>query len=106
MNYTLPEPLTRRGFLQWLPGGSELFCKIQTGLPDGFSKTQTGISASKTVCGLGKNTEFTQALIAAISSGSPPDISMLWDSLVSLGAQRAFMPLDDMMAKSRISLDT
>jgi len=103
---SLASAQTEGELLLWLPGGSDLFCKIHTGLLDGFSKTAAGITASKTVCGLGQDTEFTQALIGAISSGSPPDISMLWDSPVSLGAQGAFMPLDDMMAASKISIDT
>ena len=91
--------------LRWLPGGSDLFCKIHTGLLDGFSKGAS-LGPATTVCGLGQDTEFTQALIGSITAGNPPDISMLWDSPVSLGAQGAFMPLDDMMKGSRISIDT
>jgi multiple sugar transport system substrate-binding protein len=92
--------------LEWLPGGSDLFCKIHTRLLAGFAAKNDGLTGSKTVCGLGQNTEFSQALIGSITAGDPPDISMLWDSPVSLGAQGAFMPLDDMMAKSKISIDT
>lgn len=91
--------------LLWLPGGSDLFCKIHTGLLEGFS-TGAGLGTATTVCGLGQDTEFTQALIGAITAGNPPDISMLWDSPVSLGAQGAFMPLDDMMKGSKIPIDT
>lgn len=91
--------------LLWLPGGSDLFCKIHTGLLEGFS-TGAGLGTATTVCGLGQDTEFTQALIGAITAGNPPDISMLWDSPVSLGAQGAFMPLDDMMKDSKIPIDT
>lgn len=104
--------LPARGFAQdqgmlseWLPGGSDLFCQIHTGLLSGFAE-RGGFSASETVCGLGQNTEFNQALIGAIASGNPPDISMLWDSPVSLGAQGAFMALDDMMKDSIIPLET
>ena len=91
--------------LLWLPGGSDLFCTIHTGLLEGFS-AGAGLGPATTVCGLGQDTEFTQALIGSITSGSPPDISMLWDSPVSLGAQGAFMPLDEMMAGSNIPLET
>lgn len=91
--------------LLWLPGGSDLFCKIHTGLLEKFS-TGAGLGPATTVCGLGQDTEFTQALIGSITAGTPPDISMLWDSPVSLGAQGAFMPLDDMMKGSKISIDT
>jgi multiple sugar transport system substrate-binding protein len=128
--FAAPGPISRRGFLAgsaavgaalslprgafaqqegqlllWLPGGSDLFCKIHTGLLEGFSAS-AGLGPATTVCGLGQDTEFTQALIGAITAGSPPDISMLWDSPVSLGAQGAFMPLDDMMKGSKIPLET
>ena len=128
--YAAPRTISRRGFLKgtaaagavmalphgalaqaegqlllWLPGGSDLFCQIHTGLLDGFSKG-AALGPATTVCGLGQDTEFTQALIGSITAGAPPDISMLWDSPVSLGAQGAFMPLDDMMKGSKIPLDT
>lgn len=91
--------------LMWLPGGSELFCKIHTDLLAGFAAS-AGLAGANTVCGLGQDVAYTQALIGAVTSGTPPDISMLWDSPVSLGAQGAFLPLDAMMAASRISVDT
>ncbi len=129
--YAAPKSISRRGFLAgsaavvgaamslpgtalgqaegqlllWLPGGSDLFCKIHTGLLDGFS-TKASLGPATTVCGLGQDTEFTQALIGSITAGSPPDISMLWDSPVSLGAQGAFMALDDMMKGSKIDIST
>lgn len=84
----------------WTPGGSELFCQIHTGLLQGFA------GGSTVQCGLGQDTEFTQALIGSIASGMPPDISMIWDSPVLLGSQGAFMPLDEMMANSRIAAET
>ena len=107
--YAAPRSISRRGFLTstaaagaalalpqgafaqtegqlllWLPGGSDLFCKIHTGLLEGFS-AGAGLGPATTVCGLGQDTEFTQALIGSITAGAPPDISMLWDSPVSLG---------------------
>ena len=128
--YAAPRSISRRSFLQstaaagaamalpgvalaqtegqlliWLPGGSDLFCKIHTGLLEGFS-AKAKLGPATTVCGLGQDTEFTQALIGSITAGSPPDISMLWDSPISLGAQGAFMPLDDMMKGSDIPLET
>ena len=96
---------TEGQLLLWLPGGSDLFCQIHTGLLDKFS-TGAGLGPATTICGLGQDTEFTLALIGAITAGNPPDISMLWDSPVALGAQGAFMPLDEMMAGSKISIDT
>ncbi len=128
--YAAPKTISRRGFLTtsaaaaallampqgafaqaegqlllWLPGGSDLFCKIHTGLLDGFS-AGANLGPATTVCGLGQDTEFTQALIGSITAGAPPDISMLWDSPVSLGAQGAFIPLDDMMKGSKIPIET
>lgn len=92
--------------LLWLPGGSDLFCKIHTDLLAEFAGKTAGLTGSTTVCGLGQDVAFAQSLIGSITAGSPPDISMLWDSPVSLGAQGAFMPLDEMMAGSKIGIDT
>ena len=92
--------------LLWLPGGSDLFCKVQTGLLADWAAKNDGLTASTTVCGLGQDTEYSQALIGAITAGAPPDIAVLWDAPVSLGTQGAFLALDDMMAKSKISIDT
>lgn len=128
--FASPGTLSRRGFLQgtaasaaammtlpafaqakgeillWLPGGSDLFCKIHTGLLSDWAAKNDGLTASQTVCGLGQDTAFNQALIGAITGGTPPDISMLWDAPVSLGTQGAFLALDEMMANSKISVDT
>jgi len=70
--------------LLWLPGGSDLFCKIHTGLLEGFS-TGAGLGTATTVCGLGQDTEFTQALIGAITAGNPPDISISGTARFPLG---------------------
>lgn len=102
-----PRAFAQSGELKmWTPGGSDLFCQIHTGLIQGFASRTEGFSGATVQCGLGQDTEFTQALIASIASGSPPDISMLWDSPVALGSQGAFMPLDEMMAASRIPVET
>ncbi len=92
--------------LLWLPGGSDLFCKVQTGLLADWVAKSDGLTASSTVCGLGQDTAYNQALIGAITGGTPPDLALLWDAPVSLGTQGAFLALDDMMAKSIISIDT
>ena len=92
--------------LLWLPGGSDLFCKVQTGLLADWVAKNDGLTASSTVCGLGQDTAYNQALIGAITGGTPPDLALLWDAPVSLGTQGAFLALDDMMAKSIISIDT
>ena len=91
--------------LLWLPGGSDLFCEIQTGLLTDYSAAN-GLNPSTTICGLGQDTEFSLALIGSITAGNPPDMSLLWDSPVALGSQGAFMALDEMMVGSKISIDT
>ena len=88
----------------WTPGGSDAFCKIHTGLIEGFAQGRGGSAVVQ--CGLGQDTEYTQQLIGSIAAGSPPDISMLWDSPVLLGSQGAFIAIDDMMANSSIPADT
>jgi len=128
--FAKPGVLSRRGFLQgtaasaaavmalpafaqakgelllWLPGGSDVFCKVQTGLLADWSAKNGGLGPSTTICGLGQDTAYNQALIGAITAGTPPDLALLWDAPVSLGTQGAFLALDDMMAKSKISIDT
>ncbi|MEI6098884.1 MAG: extracellular solute-binding protein [Alphaproteobacteria bacterium] len=128
--FAKPSALSRRGFLQgtaasaaammalpafaqakgelllWLPGGSDVFCKVQTGLLADWSAKNGGLGPSTTICGLGQDTAYSQALIGAITAGASPDIALLWDAPVSLGTQGAFLALDEMMAKSKISIDT
>ena len=96
--YAAPRGISRRGFLAgsaafggamtlpgatlaqaegqlllWLPGGSDLFCQIHTGLLEGFSSA-AGLGPATTVCGLGQDTEFTQALIGSITAAGPCDM--------------------------------
>ncbi len=131
-DFAKPRALSRRGFLQgtaasaaammalpggafaqakgelllWLPGGSDLFCKIQTGLLSDWTAANAGLTASTTVCGLGQDIAYNQALVGAITGGTPPDLALLWDAPVSLGTQGAFLALDEMMTNSKISIDT
>ena len=77
-----------------------MFCKIQTGLIEGFAARAATPGTAAVKCGFGQGAEYSQTLISAIAAGTPPDISMLWDSPVVFGSQGAFMPLDEMMAKS------
>jgi multiple sugar transport system substrate-binding protein len=88
----------------WTPGGSPLFCDIQTGLLGKWSGPK-GITPAIT-CGQGQNTEYTQSLMGAVAAGNPPSISMLWESPIALGSQGAFMPIDDMLAKSSVPVAT
>ena len=96
---------SKDGLLVWLPGGSDVFCKLHTELMNSYG-ARNGLGESKLMCGLGQDTEYSQAMIAAIAAGSPPDVALTWDSPVSLGSQGAFVALDEMMAKSKISIDT
>ena len=93
---------SKDGLLVWLPGGSDVFCKLHTGLLQDYA-AKNGLGESKLTCGLGADTDYSQAMIAAVAAGSPPDVALTWDSPVSLGSQGAFLALDDMMAKSKIS---
>ncbi len=90
----------------WTPGGSDVFCQIHTDLIQRFAAGRDDLTGAVVQCGLGQATEYTQALIGSIAGGVPPDISMLWDSPVSLSTQGAFLPIDDMMAGSRIPVET
>ena len=96
----------RRGLLVWLPGGSAVFCKTQAQLLAHHAASSAVLDGSELVCGIGLDTEYTQSLVASVMARDPPDISLLWDSPVSLGAQGAFLPLDAMMSGSKIAIET
>lgn len=87
--------------VMWTPGGSEGFCRIHDELLQAFASVSDDVAGAELTCGLGADAEFTQALLAAIASGNPPDFTLLWDTPVALGAQGAFLPLDEQMAKSK-----
>ena len=85
----------------WTPGGSPSFCEVQTKIVNDFV-AKAGGGAGSLQCGIGAATEFSQALLAAIAGGNPPDVTVLWDSPIALGSQGAFVALDDYMAKSSV----
>ena len=82
----------------WTPGGSTLFCDIHTKILNDFTATRSDLGPASISCGFGDGADYTQRLFGAIAAGQVPDISMLWDSPVSLGVQGAFMELDPWMA--------
>jgi len=84
----------------WTPGGSNLFCDIHTKILNDFTATRAALAGADMSCGFGDGGDYTQRLFGAIAARQVPDVSMLWDSPVSLGAQGAFMPLDAYMAAS------
>lgn len=82
----------------WTPGGSTLFCDIHTKILNDFAATRSDLTGVSIACGFGDGADYTQRLFGAIAARSVPDISMLWDSPVSLGVQGAFVELDPYMA--------
>jgi ABC-type glycerol-3-phosphate transport system substrate-binding protein len=98
--------LAQAGQLQlWTPGGSPLMCEIHAALLATFAERQGGLDVSGLRCG-GHAGGFSESLIAAIAAHTPPDVTLLWDSPVSLGAQGVFLALDEMMAGSRIPAES
>jgi ABC-type glycerol-3-phosphate transport system substrate-binding protein len=89
----------------WTPGGSPIFCEMQDRLLQTWS-AGNGVATATLQCGLGNADEYAQVLVGAIAGGNAPDLSILWDSPIALGARGAFTPLDEMMAGSRIAADT
>lgn len=82
----------------WTPGGSTLFCEIHTKILADFAATRDSLAGADISCGFGSGDDYTQRLFGAIAARNVPDVSMLWESPVSLGVQGAFVPLDDYMA--------
>lgn len=46
-----------------------------------------------------------EGLLARIAAGNPPDMEVMWDSPVALGVRGALMPLDELMAASKVSAE-
>ncbi|MGI9253326.1 MAG: ABC transporter substrate-binding protein, partial [Thermomicrobiales bacterium] len=84
----------------WLPGGSPLYCETHGAILDAFVATQQGVSAEPVQCGTAESDDFIQVLLGAIAAKNPPDVTILWDTPVSLGVQGALEPLNDRMAAS------
>lgn len=98
---TLPGRLAAQGsdrLTMWTPGGSNLFCEIHTKLITDWSAAREGLTGADISCGFGGGEDYTQRLFGAIAARQVPDVSMLWESPVSLGVQGAFVPLDPYMA--------
>lgn len=81
----------------WAPGGSPEFCDLQTKLIGNYI-TANGLGGGDFKCGIGADTEFTQALLASIAAGNPPDVAMIWETPIALGLQGAFLELDPYLA--------
>jgi len=84
----------------WTPGGSPAFCEIHTKIVEDYVAKAGAEGTGSLQCGIGAQTEFAQALLAAIAAGNPPDVAMIWDTPVALGSQGAFVELDPYLAKS------
>jgi ABC-type glycerol-3-phosphate transport system substrate-binding protein len=65
-----------------------------------FHKQYPTIQIGPTQCGAGDQ-EFTEALLARIAAGNPPDATVLWTSPAALAARGALQPLDDLMQASQ-----
>ncbi|MCC5972595.1 MAG: extracellular solute-binding protein [Rubellimicrobium sp.] len=81
----------------WTPGGSELMCEIHIDIVNEVVALGGQVTNGDVVCGFGPGQDYTQRLFGAIAAGQVPDVSILWDSPVSLGVQGAFIPLDEYM---------
>jgi ABC-type glycerol-3-phosphate transport system substrate-binding protein len=89
----------------WTPGGSPVFCAMHDGLLQGWA-AGNGVTTATLQCGLGANEEYAQVLLGAIAGGNAPDLSIVWDSPIALGARGAFTPLDDMLPGTKIAAET
>jgi multiple sugar transport system substrate-binding protein len=88
----------------WLPGGSPLFCETHSAVADAFAATQEGVSFEQVQCGTAESNDFIQVLLGAIAARNPPDVTILWDTPVSLGVRGALEPLNARMVGSQYSM--
>ena len=87
----------------WLPGGSPLFCETHGAILNAFVETRQGVTAEEVQCGTAESDDFIQVLLGAIAAKNPPDVTILWDTPVSLGVRGALEPLNERMAASQYS---
>ena len=86
----------------WTPGGSAAYCANFQVISADFTKLNPNIKVGDAQCGAGSQ-NFLELFLARVAAGNPPDVSILWDSPVSLAARGALEPLDDLMKASQYS---
>jgi multiple sugar transport system substrate-binding protein len=89
-----PVPLTF-----WVPGGSDVVCRLQNDLAADFAAMQTAAVVDTVSC-IGNVEDFIQSFLAAIAAGNPPSASIVWETPVALGARGALLPIDGYLASS------
>ncbi len=86
----------------WTPGGSAVYCANFDKISTDFTAKNPGIKIGGVQCGAGDQ-NFLEIFLARVAAGNPPDVSIIWDSPVSLAARGALEPLDDLMKASQYS---
>lgn len=86
----------------WTPGGSAVYCANFDKISADFTAANPGIKVGGVQCGAGDQ-NFLEIFLARVAAGNPPDVSIIWDSPVSLAARGALEPLDDLMKTSQFS---
>ena len=86
----------------WTPGGSAVYCTNFQTISEQFTKLNPGITIGTAQCGAGSQ-NFLEIFLARVAAGNPPDVSVIWDSPVSLAVRGALEPLDELMAGSQYS---
>jgi multiple sugar transport system substrate-binding protein len=86
----------------WTPGGSAVYCANFDKISADFTAANPGIKVGGVQCGAGDQ-NFLEIFLARVAAGNPPDVSIIWDSPVSLAARGALEPLDDLMKASQFS---
>jgi multiple sugar transport system substrate-binding protein len=79
----------------WTPGGSPTYCEAHTEIAADYSAENPSVTVNFQ-CGTDSET-FLERFLGSIAAGNPPDASVIWDTPVSLGAQGALEPLDELM---------
>jgi multiple sugar transport system substrate-binding protein len=79
----------------WTPGGSPTYCQAHTEIAADYGEVNPNVTVDFQ-CGTDSST-FLERFLGSIAAGNPPDASVIWDTPVSLGAQGALEPLDEMM---------
>jgi multiple sugar transport system substrate-binding protein len=85
----------------WTPGGSAVYCNNFDKISAAFTASG-GTKIGGVQCGAGQQ-QFLEIFLARVAAGNPPDVSIIWDSPVSLAVRGALEPIDDLMKASKYS---
>lgn len=70
-----------------------------------YMQVNATVNVEKVECGTGEQ-NFNEVLLSRIAAGTPPDLTIIWDTPVSFGVRGSLITLDDLMKTSKYSAES